>query len=735
VPRAACAEFRYAVANYEPTDDPLQVKLVSLSEQELKAHLNESLDPVLSAHRPVTSIARALAALQRDQQDFVLKWIDIIVKTNADLAYQFAARAPEAFGLMSALDMEAWIIQAMDVYDKQGLYPGCAAFDRIQLFAMEAAQSGRGVRLDDIQHRLELFVRGLSGRALKVEAAADPGTDTATLYLPERLTGLATRQDNFLLYKAMTAHLWAQTWYGTFRHRPGTPTAREALSAYSDSAKAQKIFHALETVRLNARIHHGLPGLYRDMLTVQHLHGAVDYPEAWSAALKRLGQPDATASDSLAWVPTLIAGNLPAAYCYQGNLLLERAEHVRQERLAREQEQIRDALLQLDRDSVTNPDDINPVTQPRARRYSVQKTPDPEQPGQFTFQLFRDGHLVEPPTHIRTLMNSIVQDLGGIPDHYLVAEEPVGPSPADNEPRQNDRIDVVQNEAIFLYDEWDHRRNHYRKDWCTLHEIDVDPLDEPFVSQTLAKYRGILSQLRKTFEALRGENRLLKKQLNGDEIDFDALVEAYADMRGGMELSERLFTKIKKVERDIAVLFMVDMSGSTKGWINDAERESLVLLCEALEILGDRYAIYGFSGMTRKRCVLYRIKRFEEHYADDVRQRIAGIQPQDYTRMGVTIRHLTRVLQNVEARTKLLITLSDGKPDDFDGYRGEYGIEDTRMSLIEAKRAGIHPFCITIDEAARDYLPHMYGAVNWTLVDNVRRLPVKVSEIYRRLTL
>ena len=227
---------------------------------------------------------------------------------------------------------------------------------------------------------------------------------------------------------------------------------------------------------------------------------------------------------------------------------------------------------------------------------------------------------------------------------------------------------------------------------------------------------------------------MLKRQKNGDNIDFDALVEAYADMKHGMEMSERLLTKLHKHERDIAVMFMVDMSGSTKGWINDAERESLVLLCEALEVLGDRYAIYGFSGITRKRCELYRVKRFDEPYSNLVRARITGIKPQDYTRMGVAIRHLSKLLNAVEARTKLLITLSDGKPDDYDGYRGDYGIEDTRQALIEAKRDGIHPFCITIDSEARDYLPHMYGAVNWTLIDDVKKLPLKVSDIYRRLT-
>ncbi|MBT9612683.1 MAG: VWA domain-containing protein, partial [Burkholderiales bacterium] len=200
-------------------------------------------------------------------------------------------------------------------------------------------------------------------------------------------------------------------------------------------------------------------------------------------------------------------------------------------------------------------------------------------------------------------------------------------------------------------------------------------------------------------------------------------------------MSDRLFMHMHRAERNVAVMFMVDMSGSTKGWINDAERESLVLLCETLERLGDRYAIYGFSGNTRKRCELYRIKRFDERYNDNVRARISGIRPQDYTRMGFAIRHLTKLLNEVEAKTRLLITLSDGKPDDyFDGYRSAYGIEDTRQALIEAKRTGIHPFCITIDKEGQEYLPHMYGAAQYVIIDEVRKLPLKVADIYRRLT-
>ncbi|MBI3186831.1 MAG: nitric oxide reductase activation protein, partial [Gammaproteobacteria bacterium] len=116
------------------------------------------------------------------------------------------------------------------------------------------------------------------------------------------------------------------------------------------------------------------------------------------------------------------------------------------------------------------------------------------------------------------------------------------------------------------------------------------------------------------------------------------------------------------------------------------------------------------------------------------RSRIANNTPQEYTRLGAFIRHFTDLFADVEARTKLLITLSDGKPEDYDGYRGEYGIEDTRMALMEARREGVHPFCITIDREARDYLQHMYGAANYVVIDEVDKLPLKVADIYRHIT-
>jgi nitric oxide reductase NorD protein len=708
-----------------------------LTAAELEARLDEALDPVLSSRRTATPLARALEPFTRAQQDFALRWVDIIAKTNAEMAYQFAARVPEAFRLMDLEAVEGWIIRAMDVYDRQGLYPGCSVLHQVAQYAESLARSAQRADFEDLAERLRLFVHGLAGRALKLEVGERTFTDTNVLYLPPHLALFPAREANARLYKAIAAHLWAQCWYGTFR--PGLDLV-EQLAAFPDAERARRLFALLETVRLDACIQRDLPGLYRDLAALHEESGGAPYPEAWGPARERLARPSATVYDTLAVLRELYAagGPLPRPRCYEGEILPEHAAAAMRERIAREKQQFRTWLARLLAE--TTPDERRRTAEADSRarpRFAV--AGDPNSPMPTGLSLLLDGQPIAPPAELRALMHSIYQDLGEIPDEYLVPAGPGDYDPGASTPSERRAEDVwkgsYHEEGAFLYNEWDHKRAHYRKDWCVLRELEVPASDEPFVARTLDKYRSVLPGLRRSFEALRGEDRLAKKQPHGDDVDLDALVEAYADLRTGREMGERLYTKRRRLERHIAVMFLVDMSGSTKGWINDAERESLVLLAEALEILGDRYAIYGFSGMTRKRCELYRIKRFEEPYDETVHRRIAGIRPQDYTRMGVVIRHLVRLFEGIEARTKLLITLSDGKPDDYDGYRGEYGIEDTRMALIEAKRAGIHPFCITIDSEARAYLPHLYGAVNWVLVDDVRRLPLKVADIYRRLTL
>ncbi|HET6718646.1 MAG TPA: hypothetical protein VFH22_03300, partial [Rhodocyclaceae bacterium] len=352
-----------------------------------------------------------------------------------------------------------------------------------------------------------------------------------------------------------------------------------------------------------------------------------------------------------------------------------------------------------------------------------------------TVELRLDGAAIALPIEARAAIRSLLQDLGELPPEALV---PAGPAPwVATAGTDSAEAAGAAPEADFIYDEWDCRRSAFRSGWCHLHEHAVGEGDAAYVPAVRQRHAALIRQLRRRFETLRSEDRVLRRQPDGEEIDLDALVAARADRRAGTTVSPNLFARRarrERHERSLAVMLMVDMSGSTQGWINDAEREALVMLGEAVETLGDAWAIYGFSGWTRTRCDLYRVKTFDEPYDEKVERRIAGIVPKDYTRMGVAIRHLSRLLAAQPAKHRLLVTLSDGKPDDYaDEYRSRYGIEDTRHALLEARARGVRSYCVTIDRNGADYLRQMYGPARYTVLDDVRKLPLRIADIYRRL--
>ncbi len=682
----------------------------------------------------VEDLAADIVGRPRAEQDFLLDWIRRIATTNIEIAYQFARRAPELLDRMDWRMIESWALHAMDTYDRTGLRSALVVIEGVDSFARQRHAHVAGALYEDIDTILLTFVRGLSGRALKLAQGDAAYTDSETLFLPNVIAEMETAEDNFRLAKATVAMLWAQTRFGSFR-----VDLQEALGRYPDPAHALRVFGALETLRLEACIARALPGLHRDMQRLKALCKQDRLSDAWRAHAAALAAPEASVQDSLRLLDMALGEAHPPAFCFQGELRPEAVARCMTARIEREKMLLRVKLAHLaEEHGQRDEDGATPVGEAAPVRFQLTCEED-QAFGATTLELTLDGAPITPPDDVKALLTSIQLDLGQIPDDYLTAAGPGEYDPRLYEEQAHDPDDVWQGTyheiGAQFYDEWDFGRRHYRKNWCVMREKDVAPVYDDFVKGALDRYSGLVKHLRRSFEAMRDENRVFKRQPHGDEVDIDALVEALADANDGREMSDRLFTRMHRAERNIAVAFMVDMSGSTKGWINDAERESLLMLCEALESLGDRYMIYGFSGQTRKRCELYRIKALDEPYNELVKARISGIRPQDYTRMGFAIRHLSRLLTETEARTKLLITISDGKPDDyFDIYRGQYGIEDTRQALIEAKRAGIHPFCITIDKEARDYLPHMYGAAHYTIIDDVRKLPLKVADIYRRLT-
>lgn len=301
-----------------------------------------------------------------------------------------------------------------------------------------------------------------------------------------------------------------------------------------------------------------------------------------------------------------------------------------------------------------------------------------------------------------------------------------------------EEIPVDEAMEPVYYPEWDYKRNAYRPAYSRLIETAATEQDKGFSERVLIEKRKVIREVTKNLEMLTPSWRLTGRQMEGNFIDLNAAVDAMADLEAGHTPDEKLYADYIKNERDLSVLFLVDLSMSTDGWVGetkiiDHEKEALVILCEALKKLRDRYAIYGFSGKTRKGCRVFRVKDFSENYTDTTRERIGGLIPYSYTRMGPAIRHATDILSKEKTRSRLLFILSDGKPNDVDVYEGKYGIEDTRMALKEAESAGIVPFCLTVDAQAGDYLPRLFGHGNYAVVPGVEMLANKLPELYARI--
>jgi len=696
-------------------DDERPLTSRKLFSDELELRLDELLFASHS-HRSAKNIADGLEKLSREQQERVLHWTGVAAQSYAEVGYLVAALAPKALARLDPAGFEAWVLAGLDAYDRHGGQAAMAQLRAIEAFAAARERAPTAARLADQEARLARFLQGLSGRPLGLAEGSVAHTDTETVFLPAQLAEYATAEDNRRLYKATAALLWAQTRYGTFGSAEVDVEAR--LARWPDRARALRWFAALEAVRLEAALAAELPGLAAEMA---RLRGP--WPQALREAERRLGRADAAVSQTLTFLDECMAGAAePPPLPHAGAIDLAAALGARATRLVRETEVVRKALSALKGFG--------------GRKGAGAASPAVNLDG-GKFQVSLDGEAVALPPDAQAAARSLVQDLGALPPECLT---PAGPGawqplpPEWNEHAEEDAL-TGHREPQHRYDEWDWRRRAYRRGWCHLFEVDLPPGDPDYVAKVSLRNTAAIRRIRRRFEMLRGEDRLLGRQPEGEELDLDALVEAAGDRAAGAEPEARLYSRRIRSERSLAAMFMVDMSGSTKGWVNDAEREALVMLCEALEALGDAYAIYGFSGWTRTRCDIYPVKRFDEAYDAAVRGRIAAIAAKDYTRMGVAIRHLTRLLAAQPARHKLLVTLSDGRPDDFgDEYRGHYGIEDTRRALQEAHGRGVRSYCVTIDRHGADYLPRLYGPAHYTVIDDAGKLPLKVADIYRRLT-
>ena len=329
----------------------------------------------------------------------------------------------------------------------------------------------------------------------------------------------------------------------------------------------------------------------------------------------------------------------------------------------------------------------------------------------------------------------------------------------------------------YAYDEWDFRAGDYKPRWCIVKEKTVEEGDPAFYNDALRNYMTLSSHIKRQFELIMPESfRKIYRLIDGEDIDLNAALEAWCDLRMNVPPDDKIYWHRNRARRDVAVVFLLDMSASTAEaidegrqvvddrdapddpveymvWLRrrreglvrrnykriiDLEKESTALLIQALESIGDTYGIYGFSGYGRENVEFYVIKDINEAFSDRIKRRIDKVTPLHATRMGAAIRHAITKLENQDAATKVLFLISDGRPQDRgysrEGVEKEYAVHDTHMALVEAKRKDITPFCLTVDKAGHDYLKSMCGDMGYEVLGDIWSLPERLPMLYRKLT-
>ncbi|MEN3328009.1 MAG: nitric oxide reductase NorD protein [Acidobacteriota bacterium] len=649
-----------------------------------------------------------------------------------------------------------------------------------------------GLALESIQHLLRLYVEALTGREVEIaplaavpdEARIDDGR---TIHLPSLVNEFGDEDLDFRLYKVLAAHAAGQIEFGTYERGGMLRVAHSAIAAkyskenvdaldafaiadeivqlraededhkeaqeetqanakseemgYRDVLKAfplpqlaRRVFGTLENGRIDRRLRRAYRGLSRDLdLIRQHLS---------QSRPSITGLPAALVPFELLFQITMLGGAREDSRIAYGQIVSE-LETVVSEYLLRDHMTVADTLIATSRvydlfqtvmpvdDSVqqveapedqTESDDDSSASD-RMKQRQAERTPE-RRDARELFNAWNDP--------------SAESD----PDELTGAE-------AWSEAETPEQV-LAEGEVAYNYDEWDRELTDHRLGWCRVIEKKVKHGDRNFVDLTKERHKGVISSIRHQFQLMKPENLTrVANEVDGEEFDLNAVIDYVIDRRADGQQSERIYTKRLRRRRDVAVSFLLDQSSSTARTIGrhplqpytrpgrriiEIEKEGLVLMSEALEAVGDTYSINGFTSEGRRNVKFYVVKDFDEKYSDEVKRRIGGISYQNNTRLGAAIRHASAKLAKQDARTRLLIVLSDGRPYDHDYGDARYAREDTREALRQAKNEGITPFCITIDRESESELRDLYGEVGYTIIDDVLSLPERLPGIYRRLT-
>ena len=637
-----------------------------------------------------------------------------------------------------------------------------------------AAQVRGGTHLVDHQRTLSLYARAHAGEDVDVRPGGQRSWgDGHHVYLPERIETFGDERDR-VLYRIQTAlavgHLEFGTFHVTLANVPGDWPERVApeselerfFRAFPNRSLAKDLFQVLADARVEAQVRAAYPGLARDLDALgAPIRG--ERPEPTAPAMRAV---EALARHAWGLAPLPLSAAEDRAIRPLITLLDGIADRPVAElalAVARAYDRV-DALMLHVRDS-----DPKREPEPRGGRAEPRYTPitpaptqsplSPEQASAADRQLAEETERLlsemEPTQEARREARRRARQTQGDRERQerLLDSAPrggatiEGEEPIEKEARSatGRHVDPDGEGEVrrFTYREWDATIGDYKPAWVAVEEQTLKEGPAEVVAEIVARRQGVIADVRRRFSALKPEAMVRRRDLaDGDELDMDRVLEHQVERRVTGQGRERLYARRERANRDVAVAFLLDQSSSTNESadgtarrIIDVEKEALIVAAEAIQALGDRFAIWGFSGYGREHVAFYVAKGFNQPWDGAARRRVGRMAFRMENRDGAALRHATALLKAEPARGRILVLLSDGKPLDCgcDHYYDRYAQEDTRVALREARQAGIRPFCVTVDPAGPKYLAQMYGEVAFTVIDRVEDMPGRLLRVVRRL--
>jgi nitric oxide reductase NorD protein len=684
--------------------------------------------------------------------------------------------------------------------------------------------TGKPQELYAIKGMLTKFMRMLFPLEFRVDSAQNalptlpfhyPLMPGEMIYLPERLEPLGDNQA-YDYYLVTSAHLAARHDFGTFklkladipgfeeRGETGVEAIDSFVASFDDPALAGALMRLAEAARIDAELMRRYRGLAPRIARLNHsLIGRLQ-PEALStmlvqASLDMVHEGDDAgppfAEMAAAYFAPLRASNadvmssvgqVSAMYRWLQELIRQAQEAGDGEGLSEEAARMRNDLIkgmrgaesaegQADSEGESGEDggepdqNVNLEASGKQSKGGKSRGLSPEElrklieSGAELKPSQSDGSAEGEGMYLTQLTNKQMSELEQMREQL----GEIGPMTAQG------RLMMARGkqDSYYAYDEWDYVLGDYRRNWCRLREVQLSGDDGDFYANTLLRYSELLPIIRRNFQRIRPASyRMVRGLEDGEDIDLDRMIESHVARKMGEIPDQRVYKARKKEARDVATLFLLDMSASTdepihreprtytedddaddwmKAWqrrpqsaqrprrIIDVNKEALVIMAQSLEELGDSYAIMGFSGHGRDNVEFYVIKEFDQELSDEVKARVGAVEPKRSTRMGAAIRHVREKFKDVSSRAKHVILLSDGFPQDFDyGHdrrSNAYGIQDTMVALKELELAGVLPFCITVDKTGHDYLRQMCQSSRYLVIEDITSLPRQLPKVYEQV--